>query len=169
MTGGVFGVTANVRVREDGTGREWTASNTLTSGGAALVRDWLAAPAPGLAPAPPSFVGLASGVVQDGGRFLTQVASEHFRTAICQRDRSGLSVIFHAYLEPTDANGILPSGVNVLPGTTLSAVALWAGAATDQINTGTLFAVANLDPAIHKTGAKSFSLDWIITASGKLT
>lgn len=169
MSGGEFHVIGNVCITEHGTGRTWRASNAVTSGGAAMIRDWLLALPAGVAPRPPTYFSFASGVVADGGRFLTRIDSEHFRTAVCQRDISGSAVALHAYLEPTDANGVAASGTGILPGTTLQSVALWGGEATDEIASGILFAVANLDPPIHKTPTKSYSADWIITPSGKLT
>lgn len=155
------GLVGNVRCRmiDPATGtvvREWTQANTITSGGLALIRDYLLQADPGAAPTPPSFMAIGSGAVQDTGYFLTALPNEGHRSGIVQRDAEGLSVVYHSYFEPTDANG-----------QHVGTFGLYARDATDDPTTGTLVAVTNNQAPFWKDATKSFQADWVITISGK--
>lgn len=156
-----IGLHGNVRVRavnrDTGEVRDCTQGNTVTSGGLALLADYLAQADPGAAPRPPSFIAVGSGQISDTGYFLTALPNEGFRTAIVQRDREGLAVVYHAYFEPQDANG-----------QQMGNFGLFARDATNDPTTGTLVAVVNYATPFWKTAAISFSVDWTITPSGRM-
>lgn len=157
-----LGVAGNVRLRvrdhQTGVVREWRQSNTITSGGLALLRDYLLQADPAAAPTPPSFMAVGSGVIVDSGYYLTRLRNEQARQAIVQRDSEGLSVVYHSYFEPTDANGAY-----------ISTFGLFARDANNVANTGTLLAVVNNDAPFWKTAIQSFQADWVITLSGRMS
>jgi len=136
--------------------------NTITSGGLSFIRDFLLGPTLAEAPNPPSYIGVGSGCangVLTVGRFDTRVPGETFRAAIVQRDAGdNQSVIFHAFLSTTEN---LDQSVGCY--------GLWAGAAGASLNSGTLIAIAQEANPYNKNGGNTYSLDWTVAVSGKVT
>lgn len=188
---GVLHLLGNVRVTyvDLGTGaqRSWTHCNTITSGGLALMTQYLATPDPSAAPMGPSFLSVGvSNLLPIQPTFFTQsVPGEYFRSPVAQRDSSGLSAIFHTYVSAAnantapgsiliaaEANGLL-GGVAALLSATQGAgipigyLGLYGGLATDVLGTGTLIACASGIPFTKNT-TNTFNVDWTLTISGKL-
>lgn len=142
----------------------WRFPNTVTSGGLAYLRDMLVAATQLEMPLPPSFIAFGSGFNGSPGagigRFSTRIPGETARTAIVQRDRAGAaSVIFHAFLGPTDNQN-----------QTMAVVGLYAGTATEAPNSGDLLACAAIAGGpVNKNPQNSYHLDWNLTISGKFT
>ena len=134
--------------------RTWSSHNVVTSGGLSLVRDYLAVTDPSSAPVPPTYIALGSGQVLPG-YYMTAQPGENFRGGIVQRDKTGLSVIYHGFFGPADNQD-----------QTVADYGLWAGAAaSSQVGTGILFALASGIP-FNKNTTNALSIDWTITASG---
>lgn len=139
----------------DDRGRRWTVRNTVTSGGLGLLRDYLLASAGTLPPTPPSFIAVGSGNAAQGlSPSMTAVPGEVDRAPIIQRDTSGFSVTYHAFLDRS-----------VALNQTVSYFGLYAGAASAAVGTGTLVAVASGIP-FNKNATNTYKADWTLTLSG---
>lgn len=137
--------------------RRWEVQNTVTSGGLSMLRDYLIARNPGLAPVPPLYVAMGSGLNVPIGRFHTRVPGESYRTEVVSADPSGLAAVFSFFLGRDDNSGH-----------SIAAYGLYAGAATAAANSGTLFAIVAEDVPFGKDSTSTYSGDWIITMSGSL-
>ncbi len=163
----MFRVIGNVRwIEYDATTgtetRRWHSENMITSGGLSLMRDYLIAGRPDLAPTPPRYIAMGSGLHSPLGRFLTTVPGETFRTPIVSADAAGTAAIFHCYLGMNDNNGGDGNGA------TVAAWGLFAGNANAAVDTGTLFAVIAEPTPFSKNGNATYSIDWMITVSGTM-
>ena len=129
------------------------ANVVLTSGGISLIRDWLI----GLNPTPPTHIALGSGTATIG-RYMTQLPGETFRTSIVQADATGQAAIFHGFLTTTDNQNH-----------SVYCYGLFAGAATDLPNTGTLVAIASEAVPFSKNVINTFSVDLVLQVSGSVS
>lgn len=143
--------------------RKWEIQNMITSGGLSMLRDYLIARQLSLAPSPPLYVALGSGLNTNIGRFHYIVPGETFRTEIVSADADGTSAIFHFFLNTGDDLDQSGSSGNVI-----ACYGLYAGEATAQADTGTLFAIAAETGPFSKDPNTTYSGDWTITISGTM-
>ena len=137
--------------------RHWVLHNTVTSGGLTLLRDYLIARQAQLAPTPPMYLALGSGLTSQVGRFSTRLPGETFRTEIVAADPNGLSAVYHFFLGTSDNSQ-----------QTVAHYGLFAGPATNAANTGILFAVVAEALPFSKDPTSTYAGDWTITLSGSL-
>ena len=137
-------------------GQRWVFANTVTSGGLELLRDYLLTSPGSTPPTSPSFIAVGSGNASFGTfGYMTAVPGEVDRAPIIQRDTSGFSVTYHAFLDR-----------NVALNQTISYFGLYAGtAATATVGTGTLVAIASGIP-FNKNATNTYKVDWTLTLSG---
>ena len=126
----------------------------LTSGGQALIRDWLA----GGNPTPPSYIAIGTSTLPVG-RFATVVGTETFRTSIVSADQDGASVVFHGFLNISDNAGNVMGNVGLFGG----------DSATGQANTGTLVAIGNVPVPFVKSAADTYNIDVTLLISGAVS
>ena len=153
-----FQIIGNLRIYgTDGSIRE--THNVICSGGLSMLRDYLFAATPSLAPQQPLYVAYGSGT-QPVGRFMSIVPGETFRANIVQRDQSvgTPSVVYHWFLLDSDNSS-----------QTVGSYGLIGGSATQSANTGTLFAIANEPVPYSKSPTTAYAGDWSITVSGVIS
>lgn len=141
-----------------------TAQNTVTSGGLALIAEYLRAGINTAAPIPPRRIAIGSGTVPVG-RFLTAVPGETFRTMVDNRSREWGAVTYYAHLQDSDNANQTVGCYGLIAG---RAGPTQSNLGPDPLLNEILFAVANEPTPYNKGGAATVSIDWTITASGVL-
>lgn len=132
-------------------------SLTLTSGGLALLSQYLAASRNDLAPQPPQYIAFGSGTTPMG-RFNTQIPGETYRQPISSRSRDGFRVTYGFFLNTADNQN-----------QTIAVYGIFAGEATAQGGTGTLLAYAQEPSPFGKSSGNTFAGDLPLTLSGTLS
>lgn len=120
---------------------------TVTSGGIALIRNFLA----GQSPSPPQF--LAVGTGSPFGFFDSVPPSEAFRVPIIQADCAGQSVTFRAWVEPSTGGGTVATCLGIM-----------AGSASKASGTGTAVALCSTTFTKGTTEARTIIAN--VTLSG---
>lgn len=129
------------------------AENTITSGGLAMVRDYLMATQSTDAPLGPTYIALGFGAIPDGGRFWTVLSGESLRFPIVQRQATTAGAVFTAFI---------PSGNGL--GLVVNVTGLWAGNATAALGTGILVAQTALPGTVQLLSP--YSIAWTLSVQG---